>query len=168
MTVLLDALWAWTGHVTDAAASIDMHRGHYYERLKGAGVDKASLKELRDTGRLVLHRTSGDQEYEPTSGTQRYVQPKNYVPSQNESPRSNLSDMSTATETAPNLRRVALRAWRPKPSELTTLNFERAVLELRAIGLVTDKDALLDALADSIHFQAFLHEQIGAHKKEGK
>jgi hypothetical protein len=142
-TVVLDAIWSWTGLVTEAAASIGMPRSHYYERLREAGVTKEAQDILRSTGRLVLYTASGEREYAPSPGSQRYVQPKNYVPQRDEAPVTKFSDMTAA---AP----------------------RRAVIDLAEAGFDTDKDALLDALAESEQFRAFVVELLRALEEKQK
>lgn len=163
-SVVLDAIWSWAGRVTEAAASIGMPRSHYYERLWEAGLTKATLDVLRETGRLLVVDSSGEREHTPASGVPRYVQPKNYVPQRDEAPASNFSGMSIAA--AP--RRAVIRPWRPKPSKATQRAYERAVIDLAEAGFDTDKDALLDALAESEQFRAFVVELLRALEEKQK
>jgi hypothetical protein len=163
---ILDALWSWCGHVTEAAAAIGMVRSAYYERLPGLGVGAEQLRLLRETGRLELSGPSGTTEYVPSPGTVRYIQPLQdslLVRMQSGDPPHTFGANVSASNQAVSTGGRRLN-WRPAPSRATTIAFEQAVIDLARVGKDVTKDSLLDAIASSSHFQTFMAELVALYR----
>ena len=160
-TAILDALWSWSGRVAEAAASIGMNRGTYYERLDALAIKGDRLAALRETGQL---RLSDGSDYVPSAGVVRYVQPKESVPVISDPP---LHNFQGTVEHATTGRSVPVtqpkRSWLPKPTRSATLIFDRAILELAEVGKDTTRDGLLEALAHSEHFLAFVRDTVALY-----